>query len=277
MNDVPNNNRGKQVRGKKGQRKEYEVNIRKRKRNGGESYLTKAGKIVPAKIFTNVNCQCPRKCIDKITENSRKTLFEKFWSMADFNLQNSYLNGLCTSQSVKRRRPSNGNGKQKGHIYTYHLEIDSNRFVVCKSAFLNTFGISNGRLGRLLNKSKTQGTPHVDKRGKHVNRYCIPDAISNEIKDHIRSFPVSESHYCREDNPNKMYLNPDLNISKMYILYVEKCKEENIPFAGEHIYRKNFHNDFNLSFRHPRQDTCSTCDTLDLNIKACLENEEKMC
>lgn len=50
----------------------------------------------------------------------------------------------------------------------------------------------------------------------------------------------------------------------MHNLYLDLCEKENKP--GIHIvkhcsYRSIFVNEFNLSFRQPRSDTCNTCDS----------------
>lgn len=253
----------------------YEVNIRKRKRNCGKSYTTKTGKIVPSKTFTNLDCQCVRKCSNKISELERKKLFDNFWALGDINHQNSYLNGLCKCHSVKRRRPKDGTGSEKGCIYEYRLELAGTSLIVCKTFFLNTFNVSNGRLSRVLKKSKEEGTPHLDGRGKHEARKCISEELITDVREHIKSFPAFESHYAREDNPNKKYLNPELNMAKIYDLYLEKCRQEHKPFVGEHIYRKIFHKDFNLSFHPPRKDTCSFCDKMHLKIQVSSNDEEK--
>ena len=97
------------------------------------------------------------------------------------------------------------------------------------------------------------------------------------------------SHYSRDDAPLKRFLSPDLNISRMYHLYLEaeepevlarqreitKARQERIPVPspikptfGEGFYRKVFNSDFNLGFGLPRTDTCATCDRLNLALKS---------
>ena len=43
------------------------------------------------------------------------------------------------------------------------------------------------------------------------------------VHDHIKSFPVVESHSTRKDT-NRKYLAPELNIKKMYELYKENVQ-----------------------------------------------------
>jgi hypothetical protein len=76
------------------------------------------------------------------------------------------------------------------------------------------------------------------------------------VKEHIQNVPAFESHCTRPHNPRRKYLSPDLDIRKMFNLYVEKCEENNISHVNEWIYRKIFNKEFNLHFHHPRKDAC---------------------
>ena len=59
------------------------------------------------------------------------------------------------------------------------------------------------------------------------------------VQKHIESFPVVDGHYTRKDS-NRKYLGADLNITRMYQLYLEQCKGE-IPekdIVSQSVYRK---------------------------------------
>lgn len=104
----------------------------------------------------------------------------------------------------------------------------------------------------------------------------ISALLTNTVIDHIKSFPAFESHYTRSQNPERIFLNPELNIRKMYSLYLEKCKENNLSSVNEWTYRKIFKRDFKLRFHLPRKDTCAKCDFLNMKIKTITDDEEKM-
>lgn len=53
---------GKPFKPRKRQKNESQREKAKRLRNTGESYINVKGNIVPAKIFTNVDCGCPKRC-----------------------------------------------------------------------------------------------------------------------------------------------------------------------------------------------------------------------
>ena len=70
----------------------------------------------------------------------------------------------------------------------------------------------------------------------------------------MSKFPCYQSHYSRQDNPNRKYLSPDLSISKMYALYKEEQGEQAV---SEWKYRQVFNSSFNLTFgRYIGADYC---------------------
>jgi len=116
---------------------------------------------------------------------------------------------------------------------------------VCKLLFLRTYAISNGRLDRALRAQvKEGGSPHMDQRGKHAPGNKTEQAVIDEVKQHIESFPKYRSHYSRQDNPNRKYLSPELSITKMYAMYKASAEKP----VSEWVYRKIFNESFNLSF-----------------------------
>ena len=101
--------------------------------------------------------------------------------------------------------------------------------------------------------SKQQVTSLVDKRKGRVASNKIDD--TNVIK-HIKSFPAYSSHYTRAHNPRRQYLNADLNIKKLYELYITECVKENVAPEKEKYYYNVFSTKFNLHFKQPSKDTC---------------------
>ena len=54
-----------------------------------------------------------------------------------------------------------------------------------------------------------------DMRGYHEPKHKLFANNGQFIKDHIESFPIMGSHYCR-DGTSRKYLEPGLNIVKMH-------------------------------------------------------------
>lgn len=61
-----------------------------------------------------------------------------------------------------------------------------------------------------------------------------------------------------------------LNISRMYRLYLEECKESGFgseSIAKEWLYSEIFNYEYNYSFKSPDNDACDLCDQLQLQIR----------
>jgi len=104
-----------------------------------------------------------------------------------------------------------------------------------------------------LKKKTYGGMVSLDKRGYHIPPNKISNDIRDGVKKHIESFPAIESHYSREKTVKK-YLGNELNINKMYKLYVDNCKEHKVPtgnIAKHWLYSEIFNNEFNLAFKEP--------------------------
>lgn len=115
--------------------------LRKQRRNTGQEYTT--GKTVPAKTFSDENCNRQKKCFEKISALERKKNFEKFWMMGDFTAQNAFMCGLVKQKEIKRARVRDGSKASKtvsNYYYVYTGNISHN---VCKQYFLRTLQVSN--------------------------------------------------------------------------------------------------------------------------------------
>lgn len=96
---------------------------------------------------------------------------------------------------------------------------------------MSTLCISNGPLKKTFSLvSETTGTfSGSDKRGHKTPPNKTSSAWIAKIKDHIESFVVMESHYCRKDTQRK-YLEATLSIKKIYELFIQShLGEEGLP------------------------------------------------
>ncbi|KAJ8964765.1 hypothetical protein NQ314_004656 [Rhamnusium bicolor] len=125
---------------------------------------------------------------------------------------------------------------------------------MCKKFFLTTLCISQKPIYNVHLKKDDTGIPHRDLRGTHIkDRTTKQD--KDQIRAHIERFPHVESHYCRARS-NKKYLDPTLNIQKMYDLYLEECNEQQKEPQKICLYRRIFNYEFNLEFLKPKTDRC---------------------
>lgn len=231
-------------------------------RYSGKAYVNRSGKNVPGKTFKNVNCKCARRCFANVTPDERQLIFDSFYQLSDNTKQNIYLRGLIQNRPVKQRRPRNGSRAPKLKSIKYFLTTTVMSIRVCKQFFMDTFQVSDGRLYKL--SCSTGPSSCKDKRGhkEPTNKIDV-----TKVKEHIKSFPCYKSHYTLCDAPDRRYLNPDLNIRKMYQLYKEKCEHEGSEAVKEKMYYHVFSTNFNLHFKPPSKDTCQLCDSLQNTIR----------
>lgn len=142
--------------------------------------------------------------------------------------------------------------------------------------FINTLNVSLKKIRVVIAKKSSTGSGVclTDGRGHHLNHIKAPDEDKDIIRNHIKMFPVNNSHYSRNDTSRKYFLNPDLSVSKMYQLYKTHCAENNHNIFSEFMYRKIFVGEFNLAFKKPSNDTCQLCDKLETIVKCSTVNDE---
>ena len=264
-----NNNTIVDVESKRKRRapEKWKKNIRKKKRNSGEEYQTTKGVEKSGKEFKDFSCYCPLKCSDTVPVEYRKKCYEAFYGSGSWEVQTTYIAGHVKTHAVNRRygntSPSKSRRQNTRHYYLDSKEGRMQR--VCKPMFLKTLCIDSARVHRALQKVNSGNI--IDQRGRHSAWNKLAETDTNFVKQHIKSFPTFKSHYSRKDT-EKDYLSPDLNLSIMYRLYEDLCKEKQRKPVSQCAYRDIFYKDFNYCFKQPSKDTCKTCDMLNVQIKS---------
>ncbi|XP_071056024.1 uncharacterized protein [Onthophagus taurus] len=231
----------------------------KRERNLGLKHKNRKGNVIPAKEMKNP-CKegCRNKCREKISEQRRKEVFEEFWKIGDHTRQWDYI-ARCVKAIDKKQIKKKGESR-RNFSRKYNIILKNNEILVCKTMFLNTFGISEQWVITALDKILKTGFVEEDKRGKHNTRVNkINNEIINSIKQHIELFPVIPSHYTRKTS-TKMYLEEGLNISIMHRLYLEYMQRNNFTQTTTlRQYRDIFNTQYNIGFFKPKKDQCNIC------------------
>nr|CAH7727988.1 unnamed protein product [Callosobruchus chinensis] len=109
----------------------------------------------------------------------------------------------------------------------YFLPTENGEIKVCLKMFLNTLNISEKTVRTALAKKQVTGIVEKEKRGGRYQILKNEDDEINAIKAHIQRFPRMESHYCRKSS-SREYLHPDLNLTKMFDMFVEEYSSCNI-------------------------------------------------
>ncbi|XP_068083448.1 uncharacterized protein [Anabrus simplex] len=260
---------------KTSRKRKRKLNKQQRKklaRNSGLEYTTKKGTVIQARNVPGASCKCAKKCFERIGEGLIQSINKSFWNIGDFNRQNAYLFGCLRLEPVKRRYTGNEISRRNNTV-RYSVIKDGRSTDVCKVAFLSIHGLQHnrGRVENIQSKMRTGATtPPDDRRGKHKNR---PHAYSEEdvqlVKKHIEGIPKYKSHYSRKDNGDKFYVSMEYSIHSCYNHYKDEyCPDIKANPVSFDKYHRIFIEDFNISFKLPKSDTCPTCDSHEIELMA---------
>jgi len=241
--------------------------------------VTKKGDVIPAKAVVDVDCsKCVFKCSDSFTAVDRDRIKAEFWKSGDPKQQHSFLSLMVKSVPLKRRRVTADSDQppRRNSTSEYYLRRPAEAdgacgadLRVCKKFFLATLAVGERTVRGVKDKEAKKGLTAAaeDDRGKHPPVHKLSEEKLNSIKEHINSFPRMESHYCRSSS-SRDYLAADLNLLRLYDLYVQKVKEEGREKdfkVCQSTFFRVFHEHFpKVSFHHPKKDGCSYCNKYSL-------------
>lgn len=145
-------------------------NKRKYFRASGKSYTNVKGQIVPAKTFFPADYCCKLECYKLISPEIQTEVHNKFYGLANFDLQTGYIFSQVKVKPVARHyAPINATPTNKSKQMTreYYLPNSQGSDVkICKNLFKKILMVSDGKLDRTL-KKKTQLMVPQDQRGRH--------------------------------------------------------------------------------------------------------------
>ncbi|XP_071532536.1 uncharacterized protein [Panulirus ornatus] len=232
---------------------------RKAKRNSGAAYFTASGKLKEEKFYIDKECGCKYRCIpEQGTHESRKRIFDSFWKLADFTRQNTYIAQKVVLVPIMQKDGEKVVEKftrTYTRIYNIQLKPGEEPVRVCKNAFLQLHGLSNGRVDRVLQAVACQSPFALkDRRGHHSPKNKTQEEDIDYACCHIRSFPI-ESCNSEITGTNRLFLPHNLNVEKMYRMYKEQCsRDKRIPI-GSFVYRKILKERFNCVIKSPANKT----------------------
>ena len=235
-------------------------------RNKGISYVNVTGKAIPSKEFNSTfTCSCRYKSCDKLTDEEKKNCFTEFWRIGDFTLQNALL--LKNVQS----KPKASTKKVKEGVASKVREMARSYKIndkdVCKGLFVATYGISNGRLGRVLKRYDNDSSHMpIDGRGKGSKAVVAPE-VTECLVETIEKFPKYISHYGRskDKNDNTIYLAPDTTFESIYDHFAEELSLRGLKVPSKTWFGTTMNTKYpHVKIKHPGQDTCNKCSELTL-------------
>ncbi|KAK3775652.1 hypothetical protein RRG08_049833 [Elysia crispata] len=120
--------------------------------------------------------------------------------------------------ATKFRRTGTRRPKESSIIYTFN--IGDQEVTVCKKFYLHKLSIAETIVTTALSKKAEGGVVHADEKGSHSNRPQDLGAEKDQIRNHIKSFPVINSYYSKRGSNEiascvKTYLD-DINKKGTY-------------------------------------------------------------
>jgi hypothetical protein len=179
------------------------------------------------------NCRC--RCGSKITDVQIAEHLRRF-NRLTHREQNAYLREFV--RPVKKRRTRKRTDKEMANrsVNEYFLKVANESIPICKAAFCCIFGISPSRLRQCV--LEFLAPKSLDSRGKHGNRANkTPDGVLRAVCAFIEALPTRESHYSRERNTLKKFLDSSLNVRLLYRKFLSEHTELKV---SEKVFRVTF-------------------------------------
>ena len=187
----------------------------------------------------------------------REEIHKSFWSLRDD--EKAHFFGKTTVRCNKQRSRKAWRSRiPRYYSYAYFLFKDDHKLRVCRPFYTKTLDVSVKRVHYYHEHKvdKKTGCPIPSRHGRHIKHQLDANSVQ-AVRDHIKSFPVVESQYCRAST-SRRYLDSKLNNQIMYDMFCATYDDS--PPAKLHKYREVFSTEFNLSFAAPRKDRCDKCE-----------------
>ncbi|XP_053384591.1 uncharacterized protein LOC123563042 isoform X2 [Mercenaria mercenaria] len=203
----------------------WQRNVKKKLKTEGKAYVNAKGKLVPAKYMRTVDCtKCKQRCTEKISEETRKKIFEWFWKLGSYTAQKEFVVSRVTQVATKTSK--------RRHVHRlFSFEINGKYESVCKPFFSRTLGIGDSYIYKAF-EQKARDLFVQDGRGKHapVNKTSEEqiDSVHKHLDAYLAEYPIHSP------------LPKSIHAVKWYDEYLAKCSEEDKKPVSKHIYRKIF-------------------------------------
>lgn len=174
------------------------------------------------------DCNCRRKCFERVPEDIRLKTFQGFYSMKSHDEQNAYLFGLMRQVDVKRKRVKSSS--RRTCTFEYFVRVKGRETQICQTAFKNIHAITERKV-RVLCKKMDDGIMFPsDNRGKNSHKRSgeirLPPGVCDEIKNHIYS--IVHTHRLKDFIRLDKIAGLEINISKMWKDYIKTYDPDNI-------------------------------------------------
>lgn len=199
-----------------------------------------------------------------LSTNDIKHFHSGFYAIPKKKHQTEFILSNISVTKPERRRPEKRREepKERSTAINYFVQGTQKRFRVCAESFSNILAVNLRRVQRIAKQKKELGYVKFESGGDRMTN--IYGLKRDSVKEYIGDLSGQESHYGRNKSC-KIYLNSELSIQKLCEDYNKKCHPDSK--VTYQFFKHVFHKYFNLSFKSPATDVCSTCMSLKNRLK----------
>lgn len=181
--------------------------------------------------------------------------------------QDNFLVNCISTFPIKRRRTKDSSREPRTLQLKFHVRRSNDGIYlpVCKQAFLKILNVTRARVDYVAKQFVSKGAMPTEKRGGD-RKSSFFEGKKKSITEFVKSLNCIESHYCRGKSERK-YLSSDLSINKLCKMYNNKPGLSEDLKVKPSYFRYIFNRKFNLGFKSPKTDACSTCIVIDEKLK----------
>ncbi|XP_060534720.1 myb-like protein U [Cylas formicarius] len=190
--------------------------LQKHLRSAGLAYISRTGKLIPAKKVADELCQCPHKCDELVPIEARYRLFHHFYGLGEADHQNQFLRTNMDLRARLNVPESTGSGRPPRRITCKYLVplLDEGRSVeVCQKAFVSAFVITTKRVRLQREKlisSLGLNSYRSHNRGKDKDKQPTPTPEETNNNNVITLTTLTNSN---NNNNNNVSSNNNNNVA----------------------------------------------------------------
>lgn len=209
---------------------------------------------------------------NEVSEADAESFADSLYRSSSKIIQECFLLKYCVGYAPQRINRRN-DGPEKSICIEYNLRKANGRVIkICKKAFFRILKVSEFRVKRICKIHLKTGLMPNERRGGDRKSNVFQNKKA-AIVAFIKKFKVLEIHYCRSKIKHRQYLSSDLSINKISKMYNNQAEPE--LRVKRSYFRKIFNSKFNIGFKTPGTDKCSTCSMYDEQIKFAKNHAKK--
>ncbi|KAJ8926235.1 hypothetical protein NQ314_021423 [Rhamnusium bicolor] len=231
-------------------------------RNSGQEYISSSKtlkKLKAREMRRPCGEKCLLKCTSNITEEERKMIFTRYWSLKDINKQRAFI--AASIQLVVPKYPYAVPNKRRFNN-SFYFDISEKRVKEC-NFFLKVQWTLTTVPYEQLSKKKNLVFFEDDQRGKHGKHKKVDPEIKADMRRHINSIPRVESHYLRAQTKRE-FIEGGKSLADIFEDYKQNCISQNRPYGNRVMFSPIFNMVYNISFFSPKKDQCELCTAFQL-------------